>query len=167
MSDAIGKYLAKGIRCGVLDDIYAERERQLDVEGWTPEHDDEHDAGEMAKAAAVYAYTSTLSEFQAEGWRERLRGPLTEVSIEGDKTIVSPGIIRVLWPWAPEWFKPNGKRRDLIKAAALLVAEIERIDRAKARSGEPGKTEGEGEKAGSELKQNPALDRAAKPGAAS
>ena len=35
-----------------------------------------------------------------------------------------------LWPWAPKTFKPRGRRRNLVRAAALIVAEIERIDRA-------------------------------------
>lgn len=34
------------------------------------------------------------------------------------------------WPWDKSWWKPKGARRDLIRAAALIVAEIERIDRA-------------------------------------
>jgi hypothetical protein len=36
----------------------------------------------------------------------------------------------VLWPWDDEWFKLTDPRRDLIKAAALIIAEIERLDRA-------------------------------------
>lgn len=37
-----------------------------------------------------------------------------------------------LWPhsWASCWFKPTNRRRDLVKAAALLIAEIDRLDRA-------------------------------------
>ncbi len=31
-------------------DMLAERRRQVEAEGWTSEHDDEHDAGEMARA---------------------------------------------------------------------------------------------------------------------
>ena len=42
-----------------------------------------------------------------------------------------------MWPWETEAFKPRGKRRDLVRAAALIVAEIERLDRAVARSEEP------------------------------
>ena len=37
---------------------------------------------------------------------------------------------RDLWPWAASWWKPKNRRRDLVRAAALIVAEIERIDRA-------------------------------------
>ncbi|TCL90326.1 hypothetical protein C8J38_10842 [Rhizobium sp. PP-WC-2G-219] len=34
------------------------------------------------------------------------------------------------WPWDYAWWKPTDRRRDLIKAAALIIAEIERLDRA-------------------------------------
>jgi len=34
------------------------------------------------------------------------------------------------WPWAEKWWKPKNERRDLVKAAALILAEIERLDRA-------------------------------------
>lgn len=34
------------------------------------------------------------------------------------------------WPWDKKWWKPKDARRNLVKAAALIVAEIERIDRS-------------------------------------
>lgn len=36
------------------DDIAAERRRQIEAKGWTPEHDDGHVRGEIATAAADY-----------------------------------------------------------------------------------------------------------------
>lgn len=34
------------------------------------------------------------------------------------------------WPWAQSWFKPTeDRRRSLVKAAALIAAEIEKMDR--------------------------------------
>jgi hypothetical protein len=89
-----------------LDDIAAERRRQIDAEGWTPEHDDAHRIGEMAQAAACYAIGS--------GFRD---------TIEGDEQR------RPLWPWDWSWWKPKDRRRDLVRAGALIVAEIERLDR--------------------------------------
>jgi hypothetical protein len=89
-----------------LEDIAAERRRQVEVEGWTSEHDDEHTCGEMAQAAGVYAIGSLLP-----GERSR--------------------IMNRYWPWDGVWFKPRDARRDLVKAGALIVAEIERLDRAK------------------------------------
>jgi hypothetical protein len=35
-----------------------------------------------------------------------------------------------IWPWDRKWWKPTDRRRDLVKAAALILAEIERLDRA-------------------------------------
>lgn len=32
-------------------------------------------------------------------------------------------------PWDEKWWKPKNPRRDLVKAGALILAEIERIDR--------------------------------------
>ena len=83
--------------------VLAERQRQIDVEGWTPEHDDEHDIGELAIAAACYVTAAP----------------------EGFSDIVQ-------WPWAAKWWKPGDPRRNLVKAGALILAEIERLDRAAA-----------------------------------
>ena len=85
----------------IVSEIRDERYRQIRDEEWSPAHDDTHDACEMADAAACYAL----------GQPEP--------------------IIRQLWPWGWQWWKPTDKRRNLIKAAALIVAEIERLDRTK------------------------------------
>ncbi|NSX14041.1 hypothetical protein HTY52_08145 [Cupriavidus taiwanensis] len=84
-------------------DVLAERQRQISAEGWTPEHDDEHDNFEMAYAAACYA--------MADDWPEEEGTPEH-------------------WPWAPHWWKPKGARQNLVRAGALILAEIERRDRA-------------------------------------
>lgn len=97
-------------RSEVMDavrDVLDERHRQIDAEGWTPAHDDEHDKCEMALAAIVYTES-------AVGYHPSC--PDT-------------------WPWSPKWFKPTTPRRDLVKAAALVIAEIERLDRAATRTG--------------------------------
>lgn len=92
-------------------DVLAERHRQINTEGWTPEHDDEHSPGEMAEAAACYAASAqapaSLKRRQCSGY----------------------------WPWAAKWWKPSDTRRDLIKAGALILAELERIDRAARKKG--------------------------------
>lgn len=88
-----------------IDDVMAERERQNAVEGWTAEHDDTHSDGQMALAAGCYALNAATERF-------------------------SDGIVPMFWPWAREWWKPKDRRRDLVRAAALIVAEIERLDRA-------------------------------------
>jgi hypothetical protein len=84
-----------------IEAIAAERQRQIEAEGWTPEHDDEHDDGQLAKAASCYASPPDCTNRHFD------------------------------WPWAMEWWKPSeDRRRELVKAAALIVAEIERLDRA-------------------------------------
>lgn len=91
-----------------INDVLAERKRQQQVEGWTPEHDDEHRAGDLARAGATYAMAAGIA---AGGDTSALPAPYD-------------------WPWEPQCWKPTNSRRDLIKAAALLIAEIERLDRA-------------------------------------
>lgn len=85
-------------------DVLAERLRQVATEGWTPAHDDEYEHGELADAAGCYALSSELFDCAGEPPRP--------------------------WPWPDEWWKPTSRRRDLVKAGALILAEIERIDRA-------------------------------------
>jgi hypothetical protein len=97
----------------VIDEIAAERTRQIEVEGWSPEHDDTHTHEEMAMAAAMYALP---------GFARNLI-----ISINGET------LLRRLWPWDWKWWKPEKRRRNLIKAAALLVAEVERLDRFEAK----------------------------------
>ena len=88
--------------------IADERERQLKEEGWTEEHDDEYFQGELAAAAACYATPEHLRLY-----RRRARGIMTPLS----------------WPWAPNWWKPKDEIADLVRAGALIVAEIERLQR--------------------------------------
>lgn len=102
-------------------DIIAERQRQISKEGWTLEHDDEHEDGSLADAAACYA--ATTRAFKAEEFAGVGYKPYTSYSD--------------LWPasWSDHWFRPKrDRRRRLVIAAALLVAEIERLDRASAAS---------------------------------
>jgi hypothetical protein len=85
--------------------VIAERYRQIEVEGWSAEHDDsQHDAGELAEAGAAYA--------QCAG-------------VELLDKLIPPAS----WPWSAEWWKPTNFRRDLVKACALIIADGERHDR--------------------------------------
>lgn len=85
-------------------DVVAERQRQKTIEGWTPEHDDEHCNGELAMAAVCYINeTGTVNRNGGKPWG---------------------------WPWDASWWKPKTRRRNLVKAGALILAEIERLDRA-------------------------------------
>lgn len=87
--------------------ISAERERQVAKEGWTLEHDDGHTGGEIAITAAVYA----------SPWPLRMRGDGQEWfdPIEAGSC----------------WVKDHPRLRQLVIAGALIVAEIERLQRVK------------------------------------
>lgn len=104
--------------------IAAERQRQVEEEGWTTEHDDAHRGGELATAAACYAIARPLYV------EDRRAGAV---------------IFRDPWPWEDHWDKrkdcanwPNAippvaserRRSLLVKAGALIAAEIDRLDRA-------------------------------------
>lgn len=93
-------------------DVLAERQRQKDAEGYSTEHDDRHNGCEMAAAAAIYAVCDTPEQM----WKVKYDGA-------------------TLWPgrWV---FKPKSYRENLVRAAALLIAEIERIDRLNSRQSE-------------------------------
>jgi hypothetical protein len=114
-----------------IDDIAAERRRQILEEGWTPEHDDDHARGELAFAAAVYAINSAEPHDQIE----------LQVEHRGFKLRVGwAAVSTLLWPWHRNWWKPSNRRRDLVKAGALIVAEIERLDRIVRGETRGGKT---------------------------
>lgn len=105
----------------VIEEISAERERQIHREGWTPDHDDEHAGGTLAKAASCYALCAGVGLAVTDGAETHYKFP-----VEGYRLC---GVPQPPWPWADEWWKPKDPRRDLVRAAALIVAEIERIDR--------------------------------------
>lgn len=94
-----------------LADVVAERRRQIEAEGWTPEHDEQHGDGELALAAASYIQGSfyRLPDHAAQ--------PMP-----------------VNWPWGQRWWKPKNPRRDLVRAGALILAELDRMDRAAAKA---------------------------------
>lgn len=132
-----------------VEDVFSEVRRQVEVEGWSADHDDAHDKGEMAGAAACYAlegvtYTApdhypprkkyaavvdarnSIPEKERETTREAIKLALGEPAAPRN------------WPWHASWWKPTTTRRNLVKAAALLISEIKRLDRAAA----PAKQEG-------------------------
>jgi len=90
------------------NDIVAERTRQRSMEGYDDSHDDAHEDFALSSAAIAY-----LRETVARGSGETsFKRPPEE------------------WPWAPADWKPKDIRRNLVIAAALVVAEIERLDRS-------------------------------------
>lgn len=100
-------------------DVLAERQRQISVENWTPEHDDQHTDASMALAAGSYCESAARPSILA-------RKPGAAFAIPK------------LWPqsWSRDWWKPKSPREDLVRAAALIIAEIERLDRAAIATGD-------------------------------
>ena len=118
----------------VLSEIGAERRRQIETEGWTLEDDDRHDLGEMADAAACYAAGAGVlggKQSPLEIWHNGRAHAGDEEWTESREQVTVPAP----WPWAGKWWKPKDRRADLVRAGALIVAEIERIDRARASLG--------------------------------
>ncbi|WP_051228393.1 hypothetical protein [Pleomorphomonas oryzae] len=112
-------------------DIIAERRRQVEVEGWTAEHDDHNRDGSLERAAACYAWAGSLSDKH----RTHYDAKSALKSAESDNRIwFRTDIIKSLWHWARSWWKPTTRRRDLIKSGALVIAAVERIDRAAAKA---------------------------------
>ncbi|MBH3721636.1 hypothetical protein [Pseudomonas aeruginosa] len=92
-------------------DVQAERRRQITAEGWTPEHDDLYCAAELPRAAAAYILNGANDEAPA------------------------------IWPFVAKWWKPRDARSNYVRASALILAEIERLDRACiSQSPQPGAT---------------------------
>ena len=110
-------------------DVLAERQRQISAEGWTPEHDDAHAGGQMALAAGCYAMFASASD------RQRATADLPGGLASLGKTITGWSAWLQIWPWDRKWWKPTNRRRDLVKAGALILAEVERLDRAALKGG--------------------------------
>ena len=84
--------------------ISEERKRQIEQEGWTAEHDNKHVNNELAIVASLYALPPSYRDIT----------------------------LRAIFPetWAYEWWKPTpyDRTRELVKAGALIAAEIDRIN---------------------------------------
>ena len=78
--------------------ISGERWRQINEEGYDANHDAQHTAGEMIDAACAYLY-ATLGYGYAPDY----------------------------WPFDHAGFKPGTKIENLVKAGALIAAEIDRL----------------------------------------
>ncbi len=94
--------------------VVAERQRQIKAEGYTAEHDDKHDSGELAGAAACYA-----RHVNARSW----------VFLQDRFDAYRNEPVPNAWPFDAASWKPRSPREDMVKATALGIAEIERMDR--------------------------------------
>lgn len=110
-------------RLRIAQRILNERNRHLIEEGFTATHDDQWDRQEMARAAAAYASPDNLPWPWDRKWDKRTRTSLGRVhqDIGGRVGMASTGQV-------------EDRKRELIKAGALIIAEIERIDRMDARN---------------------------------
>lgn len=82
--------------------IALERSRQVEGEGYQPDHDAEHPDLELAWAAYCY---------------------LTQATADPD----APRRVPSMWPWKDREWKPKPDRvRNLVIAGALIAAEIDR-----------------------------------------
>jgi hypothetical protein len=100
--------------------IDRERWRQIKKEGFTPGHDKEHIAGDLADAAVCYAATENVYKMRKGGGTVKFED---------------------LWPWpdgdkrrkegdgAPSYAPgPPGERiRNLVKGGSLIAAELDRL----------------------------------------
>ena len=94
------------ISAKAVERITAERNRQINSEGFDPEWDDQYTDGELAFVAAAYTIPNGRRDY-------------------------------VYWPqgWDDKWWKPSedgsveGRIRELEKAGALILAEMERLMR--------------------------------------
>lgn len=105
-------------------DVLRERRRQVVNEGFDAAHDDAHGDGALTKAALCYGIHATV-RMQLEAGNH----PAQEIDAIAGAAKLPPS-----WPWARQWWKPGTTRACLVKAVALLIAEIERVDRAAAKA---------------------------------
>lgn len=100
--------------------IQEERDRQKRVKGWTAEHDDGHTDGSLAEAAASYI-------------------------LAGSQGVNRNVLAEDLWPWRLDEFRADCPRiRQLVKAGALIAAEVDRLRRLEVRTAATQPTAGGG-----------------------
>ena len=83
-------------------DVIAERRRQIEKEGYSHPHDDAYINDELTRAAMCYLW-AVVSKSKAQ---------------------------HAQWPWNSAYWKPKVHRRMLVVAGALIIAELDRRDRA-------------------------------------
>lgn len=92
---------------GALE-IALEHQRQIAEEGYSPEHDEQYTRGELLDAAVAYIRAIDPADPGANA---------------------NTTVCEAYWPWAPTTtFKPKDVRRNLVRAGALIAAEIDRLD---------------------------------------
>lgn len=100
--------------------IAAERQRQIDVKGYTIEHDDEYAAGVLARAGAAYALGDHAETAKIKAGDEVI-GQITFRTAQ-------------VYPWKGG-LPARDFRTRMATAGAFMAAEIERHDRERKRAG--------------------------------
>lgn len=114
----------------VLDEIAAVRQKQI-AKGYDAPHDDQHTGGELRFAAASFA-------LRAGRYGDApVFASLGLAPMRAKVNFGWVGIGNVLWPWVEDFPYHMPVRDRLLAAAALIVAEIERLDRLPADPKEP------------------------------
>ena len=104
----------------------AERQRQIDHEGFTVPKDQVYTKAELIRAAICFAFYA-------------LSGSSVGLAFNLEPAEASQ--VGRLWPWPWLWFKPESRRRALVKATALLIAEGDRQDYAERMAAEKAERE--------------------------
>lgn len=107
----------------MLERIRKEREAQLNTYGWTAEHDDTHVDGELAMAAALYATPEPMFVMRRNA--DNLCFEDAWPFDDADKR--SRGLDNELLP--ARKINYHKRMQDLVQAGALIVAELERLQR--------------------------------------
>ncbi|WP_336948678.1 hypothetical protein [Acinetobacter junii] len=102
-----------------INDVIAERERQINVKGYSTDHDDQYEGNQLPRTASGY-----VDQVVGRSWVYDDYGP--EVYQDDD--------VPEFWPWDESYWKPKSPREDLVRAAAILIAEIERLDRKEPKA---------------------------------
>ena len=93
--------------------IQEERNRQITSENYTSEHDDKYSGSHLSFAATSYCYYANNQPFDNKEDQQDIN----------DECLI-------MWPWDNKYWKPSeDKVRNLVKAGALIAAEIDRLQR--------------------------------------
>ncbi|MBZ9665469.1 hypothetical protein H3221_011985 [Pseudomonas sp. LMG 31766] len=103
--------------------VLTERIRQIQQHGYDSDHDDDHACEEIAALATYYAMPPS-----ARFW---------DATSTGYGGTLGEAILPEGWTAKPWDGEEAGRIRELAKAGALIIAELERLHRAEQRAAEP------------------------------
>lgn len=100
--------------------IAEERQRQIDVEGYSAQHDSQHKVSEFVYAAIAYVESAKVGvNCQEIG------------NTNKNEVLIRKREMGLHFPWGQTNFKPTTNIRDLVKAGALIAAAIDRLQAQK------------------------------------